>query len=172
VSECVAHSVVSVTALDGFSVESVCVLCGEVQDAEPTLAEKDSILRDGEMSPEKFASLRYGPPTPQGLESFLLPTLRRIKCRDLFVDAKILAKLRVYTALLRVCNQHGIPEIYGQEAMRALLRSGSGVHSRYDHVRHLIDVISAEPRLRNRIPGLRLLLSKREQPKEAMDNDA
>lgn len=151
------HAFEDKVSLDGSGYEKVCTECGTVAPSEIDIIDKVS----GCMDLNEFMNVKYGPPTPVALESFLLPTLRRIKCRDQFVDAKILAKLRIYTAMLRICEQNNIPKMYADEAMRRLLKSGKGVHSKYALVRHLIDSIMDEPRLLNRLPALKELLERK-----------
>lgn len=148
-----SHVFTEVVSLDNSGFEKVCG-CGEVLPSEIDVIDKVS----GCMDLETYMNVVYGPPTNMALHNFLLPTLVKIRCRDRFVDAKILSKLRVYTALLRVCEQRNIPKDYADEAMRRLLKSGRGIHSKYEYVKHLVDVCLEEPKLQNRIPSLKELL--------------
>lgn len=147
------HTYTEVASLDGSGFERVCD-CGIVQPSEIDVIDKVS----GCMDLESYMKVVYGPPTNPALQNFLLPTLVKIRCRDKFVDAKILAKLRIYTAILRISEQRGIPREYADEAMRRLLKSGHGIHSKYEHIKHLIDVLNEEPKLQNRIPPLKEML--------------
>jgi hypothetical protein len=149
------HYFEEVVTLDGAGFERVCA-CGEVAVSEVEESEK----LNGCMSLQEFMNVRYGPSTPIFLESFLLPTFAQVKCRDRFRDVKILSKLRIYTNLLRLCEQQAIPKTYAQEAMRLLLKSGKGLHSKYEFIKKLIEAIQEEPRLNNRVPALKDMLQQ------------
>lgn len=112
-------------------------------------------------------NLRYGPATAQGLQSFLLPmpTDPRLKVRDRFIDTDMMNILRTYTNLMRFCENYHIPKLYGDEAMRQLLKARRGLFSHNLQVKKLIEVISTEPRLQNRILPLSGEIMPRKKPK-------
>lgn len=155
------HDYSEAVTLDGAGFEQVCT-CGIIKPSEVEETEK----LNGCMSLQEFMNVRYGPSTPIFLESFLLPTFAQVRCRDRFRDVKILSKLRVYTNLLRVCEQQGIPKVYAEEAMRLLLKKGKGLHSKYEFIKCLIEAIQEEPRLNNRAGNLKEML---EQPRKKKD---
>lgn len=123
-----SHSFEETPTLDGAGIERVCRGCGEVAQSEITEFDKLS----GCLDADGYNNLRFGAPTPVALHSFLLPTLRRIKCRDRYVDIKILGKLKVYTDLLGICQRANIPKSYADETMRILLKRKRGLYSKYE----------------------------------------
>ena len=146
-----AHTFVEDTSLDTSGHERICTKCGTLAQTEIDEGTKLA----GCLDLEQWQDVPYGPPTPVFLQSFLVPTLRRIKCRDRYVDIKILAKLRTYTAIQRVCSRFSIPQSFADEAMRILLKRGKGLYSKYAYVKILIELIEkGDPRLRSRIPLL------------------
>jgi hypothetical protein len=136
--------------LDRAGFEKVCTTCGEVAPTEITEFDKLS----GCLDADGYNNLRFGAPTPVFLQSFLLPTLRRIKCRDRYVDIKILSKLKVYTDLLGICERAHIPKDYADETMRILLKRKKGLYSKYVPTRVLIGLLKFDKRLMSRIPIL------------------
>jgi len=141
------HNLIETPTLDGNGNEFVCDKCGEA----PEIEIDEPVKLSGCMALEDFLKVCYGPATPVYLESFLVPTLRRIACRDRYLDIKILSKLRTYTAIIRVCEQYGIPRMYADDTMRLLLIRKKGLYSKYIPIKVLMEVMSKEPRLARRV---------------------
>lgn len=131
------HKFEETPTLDGAGLERVCRGCGVVAPTEITEFDKLS----GCLDADGYNNLRFGAPTPVALHSFLLPTLRRIKCRDRYVDIKILGKLKVYTDLLGICQRANIPKSYADETMRILLKRKRGLYSKYEPSKVLATLI-------------------------------
>lgn len=142
IKEC-NHDFKDVVSFDESSTESVCNLCGVVVPSQ-TVGESEKL--SGCMSLEEFMNVRYGPATPHGLQSFLLPmpTDKKLKMRDQFLDLGILNNLRIYTNLERIAAHCGIPSFLVSEAMRSLMRTGIGAYSDHLQVNTLRRVIHAE----------------------------
>jgi len=155
--DCV-HTFTEAQSLDDSGNEQICQKCGEVGTNEIPEAARLT----GGIDPEDWwRDISWGPATPIALESFLVPTLRRIKCRDRYVDIKILAKLRSYTAIQRLCEQHHIPKRFADEVMTLLLKRRKGLYSKYDPVRLLCELIkNGDPRLHSRLAALEPLAIK------------
>lgn len=157
------HKFTETPSLDSAGFENVCSLCGALL---PTQIDEGAKLAGCLSLDEWNKDITYGPPTPVFLQSFLVPTFRRIACRDRYLDVKILGKLRVYTSLQRVCDQHNIPRSYADETMRILLVEKKGLYSKYIPIQKLIRLLhESEPRLHNRIPQLELLLVRQSRAK-------
>lgn len=143
---------------DGF--ERICRNCGRIFPTSITPLEK----LDGCMSLEEFQNVRYGPATPVGLQSFLLPTIAQgVKCRDKFVDNGHLLKLRRYTDIVRICERLAIPKEYADEVMRQLLKDKKGLYSVYRPIEILEGLLTCQPLLHNRIPRLQNMTKQAKQ---------
>lgn len=152
------HVFTETLSIDDSGNENICFRCGVVGSNEIPEAARLT----GGIDPEDWwRNISWGPATPIALESFLVPTLRRIKCRDRYVDIKILAKLRSYTAIQRLCEQHHIPKRFADEVMTLLLKRRKGLYSKYDPVRLLCELIkNGDPRLHSRLAALEPLAIK------------
>jgi hypothetical protein len=114
----------------------------------------------------EYQNLRYGPSTPQGLQSFLIPTLPTVKCKDKFLNNAILDKLRVFTDILRICERVGLPKFYAEEAMRIIIKRNRGMFSFNWQVDALLEVLSRDSRLTDRVAELQAMKIPRKAHKQ------